>query len=92
MSGFRIPKSTKTHRTWVLPVRPAKLLWLPIAGAIGYTLLHGAPHLLFQYEYAASGAHLSCTYVGKSIKRMAPVGDHCPLIRLLKSSSDGDGQ
>ena len=89
VSGFPTHRWMKMPRTRVLLIRPDKLLWLPIVGMIGYALLqHGTPHILFQYEYAVSGSHLSCTYLGRSIRRTAPFGEQCPFVRFLKSGSE----
>lgn len=85
------PANTKSRaRVW--PVRPSKLVWVPIVAALWWvTQVYGTPHLRFQYTWSGHPDrpifHV-CDYVGLHSQRVHPrFGERCPLIRLLTAAA-----
>lgn len=85
LDGARQRHSTKKTRVWLL--RPSKLLWASVIGAIWLSVLFlGTPHLRFRYIWTGNPdfpVYHSCDYVGLHSRRIAPVSGDCPLVMWL---------
>lgn len=77
----------------VAPVRPSRLLWVPlVAGALGYVLINGWPHLLWNFTYRGDWDHrfyTRCVYIGRYTQVVQPVDGACPYVRFFKETGRG---
>lgn len=80
-------------------IRPTKLLWIPAIGAIWLAVAtYGTPHLRFQYSWTPLPGNSEtapdhfrfnwCDYVGLHSRRIDPMGEGCPLIRLMLAEGE----
>lgn len=70
-------------------VSPFSFLWIPLVlGCLLTFSVKGTPHILFEYSYSGSkNFKTSCTYVGLHPQRMNPIGNDCPIFRLLQAKT-----
>lgn len=84
------PTTKRLARVW--PVRPGKLLWVPIIAGLWWAVeVYGTPHLRFAAKWTGEPSHkiyLECDYVGWHSRRIHPRSGECPLIRLLRAEAE----
>lgn len=90
--GSTVKLASANKHPW--PIRPSKLLWLPVVGGIWLAFAtYGTPHMRFQYnwtplpgysEVAPDRIRFSwCDYVGLHPRRVFPGSGRCPLVTLM---------